>query len=137
LLDDATDSADIARERTAYRRHPLLTPRSTDRALELRPGSAEIREREPQARESFPERAPRASSIDPTAEAAVRFGDRALLKDMVQGWNFFRTTLDNLEMVLSKSDMLIAAEYATLVADRDLRTQMFARLRNAWQVTHD
>jgi hypothetical protein len=37
------------------------------------PGWCEIREREPQARESFPGRAPRVSSVDPTAEAAVRY----------------------------------------------------------------
>jgi hypothetical protein len=73
LLDNATDSAHIAQERTAYRRHPLRMPRSTDRALERRPGGAEIREREPQARESLPARAPRASSIAPTAEATVRY----------------------------------------------------------------
>jgi hypothetical protein len=71
LHDNASDSADIAQERTAYRRHPLRPPRSTDRALERRPGGAEICEHDSQARESLPARARRASPIDPTG------GDRS------------------------------------------------------------
>jgi phosphoenolpyruvate carboxylase len=69
--------------------------------------------------------------------AMQAFDDLGLLKEMLQAWPFFRTTLDNLEMVLSKSDMLIAAEYADLVADADLRTVLFTRIRDAWQLTHD
>ena len=58
--------------------------------------------------------------------AARRSSDKGLLREMVEGWPFFRATLDNLEMVLAKSDMAIAARYADLVEDagaarRDLR----------------
>ena len=51
---------------------------------------------------------------------ALRSADTGLLREMLEAWPFFRATVDNLEMVLSKSDMGIAARYATLVEDRAL-----------------
>ena len=38
-------------------------------------------------------------------QALAAFEDKGLLREMVEAWPFFRTTLDNLEMVLAKSDM--------------------------------
>lgn len=69
--------------------------------------------------------------------ALQAFRDRALLREMAQAWPFFRTTLDNMEMVLAKSDMAIAQRYATLVRDRALATRTFERIRAGWQATHD
>jgi len=63
--------------------------------------------------------------------------DQGLLREMVEAWPFFRTMLDNLEMVLAKSDMNIAARYATLVQDRAFSEAIFTRIRDAWQMTHD
>ncbi len=65
------------------------------------------------------------------------FGDVAMLREMREAWPFFRTTLDNLEMVLAKSDMGIAARYAELVEDADLRDALFGRIRDGWMRTHD
>jgi phosphoenolpyruvate carboxylase len=70
-------------------------------------------------------------------QALGGFPDQRLLKEMLEAWPFFRTTLDNLEMVLAKSDMGIAALYAELVSETDLRTAIFGRIRDAWQRTHD
>jgi phosphoenolpyruvate carboxylase len=56
---------------------------------------------------------------------------------MVEAWPFFRATLDNLEMVLSKSDMNIAARYAGLVEDRALGEHIFGGIRGGWSATHD
>jgi phosphoenolpyruvate carboxylase len=70
-------------------------------------------------------------------QALSAFPDRALLKDMVASWPFFRATLDNLEMVLSKSDMSIAARYASLVQDQTQGQQIFGRIRDAWALTHE
>jgi phosphoenolpyruvate carboxylase len=70
-------------------------------------------------------------------QALHAFNDQGLLREMVATWPFFRTTLDNLEMVLAKSDMSIAARYATLVEDRALADRIFNRIRDAWQMTHD
>jgi phosphoenolpyruvate carboxylase len=40
-------------------------------------------------------------------------------------------------MVLAKSDMAIAARYATLVEDRELGNGIFKRIRDGWLTTHD
>ncbi len=61
--------------------------------------------------------------------ALAAFADTALLREMIEAWPFFRATIDNLEMVLSKSDMAIAARYATLVEDRTLAESIFGRIR--------
>jgi len=70
-------------------------------------------------------------------QALQSFDDPALLTEMAASWPFFRTMLDNLEMVLAKSDMGIAASYATLVEDRTLAESVFSRIRDGWQATHD
>jgi phosphoenolpyruvate carboxylase len=68
-------------------------------------------------------------------QALASFGDGALLREMHEAWPFFRATLDNLEMVLSKSDMNIAARYATLATDGALADQIFGRIRETWVLT--
>jgi phosphoenolpyruvate carboxylase len=50
------------------------------------------------------------------------------LSRMYRGWPFFRMLVDNLEMVLTKTDMGIASRYAELVQDRALRDAIFARI---------
>ncbi len=65
------------------------------------------------------------------------FADKGLLREMVQAWPFFKTTLDNMEMVLAKSDMDIAAHYAALVEDRSLADRIFNRIRDDWRMTQD
>jgi phosphoenolpyruvate carboxylase len=70
-------------------------------------------------------------------QALDAFGDDELLKEMVEAWPFFRTTLDNLEMVLAKSDMGIAARYAGLVPHEAQRDALFGTIRDAWRLTHD
>jgi phosphoenolpyruvate carboxylase len=70
-------------------------------------------------------------------QALKSFADTALLREMLDGWPFFRATVDNLEMVLSKSDMGIAAQYATLVEDRALGDTIFGHIRDTWLVTQD
>jgi phosphoenolpyruvate carboxylase len=65
------------------------------------------------------------------------FKDQGLLREMAQAWPFFRATLDNMEMVLAKSDMAIAQRYTTLVEDQSLATSIFDRIRTGWTQTHD
>jgi phosphoenolpyruvate carboxylase len=65
------------------------------------------------------------------------YADQGLLREMLDAWPFFRATMDNLEMVLSKSDMGIAAQYATLVEDRTLADSIFGHLRDTWQLTQE
>ena len=70
-------------------------------------------------------------------DALKGFKDQALLREMVDAWPFFQATLANLEMVLAKSDMEIAARYVALVEDPALGEAIFARIRSGWQATHD
>jgi phosphoenolpyruvate carboxylase len=69
--------------------------------------------------------------------ALEAFGDRELLRAMAADWPFLSTTLGNLEMVLAKSDMEIAAHYAGLVEDKALGDTLFGRIRDEWRRTHD
>jgi phosphoenolpyruvate carboxylase len=68
---------------------------------------------------------------------ALRCADTGLLREMLEAWPFFRATVDNLEMVLSKSDMGIAARYLTLVEDQALGEALFGRIRDTWLATQD
>lgn len=61
----------------------------------------------------------------------------ALLRRMHKQWPFFRTLLSNLDMVLAKSDLGIAARYVELVEDRRLGRKIFGMVRAEWERTHD
>jgi phosphoenolpyruvate carboxylase len=63
--------------------------------------------------------------------------DVPLLSEMIAAWPFFRTTLDNMAMVLAKSDMAIAARYVELVEDRATAGELFGRIQEEWHRTHD
>jgi phosphoenolpyruvate carboxylase len=56
---------------------------------------------------------------------------------MAQGWDFFRATLDNMEMVLAKGDLAIARRYLTLVQERELADHYFNRIESGWCTTRD
>ncbi|NQX93708.1 MAG: phosphoenolpyruvate carboxylase [Erythrobacter sp.] len=69
--------------------------------------------------------------------ALGQFEDKGLLKAMAEQWPFFRNVMANMEMVLAKSDMAIAAEYSTLVEDQDLAASVFAQIDDGWKRTSD
>ncbi len=60
-----------------------------------------------------------------------------LLQRMYRQWPFFRTLLSNLDMVLAKTDLGIAARYLELGVNRKLDRRIFARIQAEWQATHD
>jgi len=70
-------------------------------------------------------------------QAIAGFEDKGLLAEMAAGWPFFAATLDNMEQVIAKSDMEIAARYAALVEDRALADSVFGAIRQGWQQAHD
>ncbi|WP_336967713.1 phosphoenolpyruvate carboxylase [Sphingobium aromaticiconvertens] len=69
--------------------------------------------------------------------ALAAFEDKALLADMAQSWSFLKSALANLEMVLAKSDLGIAARYLPLVEDQEAGAKMFGRIKEGWAMAHD
>lgn len=59
----------------------------------------------------------------------------ALLQTMYREWPFWRTTLDNAQMVLAKADMQIAEHYASLVEDATVRERMWMRIESEYRRT--
>jgi phosphoenolpyruvate carboxylase len=74
-------------------------------------------------------------------EAFLKGGERAerlaLLQRMHKQWPFFRTLMSNLDMVLAKSDLAIAARYLELVEDKKLGKRIFGAIQAEWQRTDD
>ena len=64
-----------------------------------------------------------------------RAGRLALLQKMHKQWPFFRTLLSNLDMVLAKSDLRIAARYVELVEDKRIAKRIFGAIRDEWDRT--
>ena len=68
-------------------------------------------------------------------DATQRKQRLALLQRMNRQWPFFRALLSNLDMVIAKSDLAIAARYVDLVEDKKLGKRIFARVRAEWERT--
>jgi len=61
----------------------------------------------------------------------------ALLREMHEQWPFLRTLLSNLDMVLAKTDLAIAARYVELVEDKPLGRRIFDVIQVECQLTSD
>ncbi|SFS53259.1 phosphoenolpyruvate carboxylase [Halostagnicola kamekurae] len=59
-------------------------------------------------------------------------GSMETLQEMYDEWPFFRSTLDNAALSLSRTELEIAAEYADL-ADEELREEFFSRLSDEYE----
>jgi phosphoenolpyruvate carboxylase len=68
-------------------------------------------------------------------DESVRQERLGLLQRMHRQWPFFRTLMSNLDMVLAKSDLAIAARYVELVEDKKLGKRIFALIQAEWQRT--
>ncbi len=64
-------------------------------------------------------------------------GDAGLaqLQAMYKNWAFFHGLISNMDMVLSKTDMGIAASYSELVKDLDLRARIFGAINQEHEDT--
>jgi phosphoenolpyruvate carboxylase len=67
----------------------------------------------------------------------AREGDAGLaqLQSMYKNWAFFRGLMSNMDMVLSKTDMGIAASYSELVEDVVMRENIFGAINREWEST--
>lgn len=68
-------------------------------------------------------------------EAAMTQFGFAAVQDMVADWPFLATLLDDVEMVLAKSDLRIAAHYSALALDH--HALIFPRIEREFQLTHE
>jgi phosphoenolpyruvate carboxylase len=59
---------------------------------------------------------------------ATKAGDVALLQTMYQRWAFWRTLIDNAQMIMAKADLTIARLYADLVTDKALAERIHERI---------
>jgi phosphoenolpyruvate carboxylase len=77
------------------------------------------------------------SAIETFLENGRQGADRParleLLQRMHRQWPFFRTLLSNLDMVLAKSDLRIAARYVELVEDKRAARRIFGAIRAEWE----
>jgi phosphoenolpyruvate carboxylase len=60
---------------------------------------------------------------------------RELLARMWREWPFFRAMLSNLDMLLAKADLSVAARYKDLLADKPLAESIFARIQGEFDLT--
>ncbi|WP_286952228.1 phosphoenolpyruvate carboxylase [Brevundimonas sp. UBA7507] len=67
--------------------------------------------------------------------SAVQGEDPAELRAMAEAWPFFRTVVQNMEMVMAKADMAIARRYAGLVPDAALAERIYDAIRAEWDRT--
>jgi phosphoenolpyruvate carboxylase len=56
-----------------------------------------------------------------------------ILREMYEGWSFFRTTISNIEMALAKTDFQIARQYAETLVAPELRQRIFTLLEDEYE----
>ena len=59
-----------------------------------------------------------------------------VLRDMLSAWPLFKTLISNMDMILAKTDLIIAACYSELVLDEVLRTNVFERIKKEHALTN-
>ena len=72
------------------------------------------------------------SAVDAWLKAHPENG-MPLLQEMYREWPFFQAMISNMDMVLAKSNIAIASQYAKLVEDTALREAIFPRIRREWE----
>jgi phosphoenolpyruvate carboxylase len=58
-----------------------------------------------------------------------------VLRDMLSDWPLFKTLISNMDMILAKTDLTIAACYSDLVEDEVLRKIVFERIKKEHALT--
>ena len=71
------------------------------------------------------------------ADTTLKEARIATLKEMLQCWPLFKTLIANVDMVLAKTDLIVAKHYAHLVSDKKLRDSIFSRIEKEYALTAD
>lgn len=58
-----------------------------------------------------------------------------ILRQMYEQWFFFKTVIDNLQMIMIKADMMIAALYAGLEDNPEIRERMFNSIKSEFELS--
>jgi phosphoenolpyruvate carboxylase len=61
----------------------------------------------------------------------------AMLRDMYSRWPFWKTLIDNAQMILAKADLVIARLYADLVDDRALADRIYGRIAAEYRLASE
>ncbi|GAA5415688.1 phosphoenolpyruvate carboxylase [Paraliobacillus ryukyuensis] len=62
-------------------------------------------------------------------------GDLALLQELYQKWPFFQSTINNLQMALTKADLTTAKEYTKMVEDTAIQTRIYDQIVEEYNLT--
>ena len=54
---------------------------------------------------------------------------------MLECWPIFKTLIAHVDMVLAKTDLVVARHYAHLVTDKKLREAIFSRIEREYALT--
>lgn len=68
-------------------------------------------------------------------DTALRESRLAMLHEMQAHWPLFNTLINNVDMVLAKTDLIVARHYAHLLEDRSLREEIFSRIEREHTLT--
>lgn len=68
-------------------------------------------------------------------EPSSRASRLAILQDMHAHWPIFNTLINNLDMVLAKTDLIVARHYAHMMENQALREAIFSRIEQEHQRT--
>lgn len=58
-----------------------------------------------------------------------------LVQEMYKKWPFFNNLVDNIQMVIAKSDMTIARLYSSLVKDKKIRERIYKKIHSEFNLT--
>lgn len=70
-------------------------------------------------------------------DTALKESRLAMLLEMQAHWPLFNTLINNVDMVLAKTDLIVARHYAHLLEDRELREEIFSRIAHEHKLTTD
>ena len=62
-------------------------------------------------------------------------GDIGLFREMYAQWPFFRATINNLQMALTKADLDIAAKYTEMIEDEEVSKRIFGKIIEEYELT--
>ncbi|TYR81520.1 phosphoenolpyruvate carboxylase [Priestia megaterium] len=60
-----------------------------------------------------------------------------ILQQMYKEWPFFRSTVDNLQMALTKADLMAAKEYTSMVNEQEIAERIFSEIEQEYKRTKE